>query len=170
VLGWIDILVNNAGIMTEIPLLHLTLEDWSDTLDINLTGYFLCLREVARQMVSRRTGSIVNIASQLAYRGGSGRAQYSIAKAGVLGLTRAAARELADHGVRVNAIAHGPIQTPMIEPYQAPDWVEAKLASSVLKRLGRPEEVAGTLVFLVSDAASLYISQTLSPNGGGVMV
>ena len=72
VLRWIDILVNNAGIMTEIPLLHLTLEDWSDTLDINLIGYFLWLREVARYMVSRRTGSIVNIASQLTYRGGSG--------------------------------------------------------------------------------------------------
>jgi 3-oxoacyl-[acyl-carrier protein] reductase len=78
VLGWIDFLVNNAGIMTEIPLLHLTLEDSSDTLDINLTGYFPCLREVARHMVSRRTGSIVNIASQ---RGGSGLAHYSAAKA-----------------------------------------------------------------------------------------
>ena len=86
-----------------------------------------------------------------------------------LGLTRAAARELADHGVRVNAIAPVPIQTPMIEPYEAPDWVEAKPASNVLKRLGRPEAVGGTVVFLVSGAASLYIGQTLSPNGGGVM-
>jgi 3-oxoacyl-[acyl-carrier protein] reductase len=170
VLGWIDILVNNASIITEIPLLRLTLEDWSDTLDINLAGDFLCLREVARHMVSRRTGSIVNIASQLAYRGGSGLAHYNAVKARVLGLTRAAARELADHGVRVNAIAPGPIQTPMIEPYETPDWVEAKLASSVLKRLGRPEEVAGTVVFLVSDAASLCIGPTLSPMAGAVMV
>jgi 3-oxoacyl-[acyl-carrier protein] reductase len=168
-LGRVDILVNNAGVMTEIPLLGLTLEDWRDTLDINLTGYFLCTREVARHMVSRRTGSIVNIASQLAYRGGAGLAHCSAAKAGVLGLTRAAARELVDYGIRVNAVAPGPIETTMIEPYTTPEWVEAKLAASALKRLGRPEEVAGTVVFLASDAAILYIGQTLSPNGGGFM-
>jgi len=113
-LGRIDILVNNAGVMTEIPLLHMTLEDWRQTLDINLTGYFLCLREVAKHMAARRTGSIVNVASQLAYRGGVGLAHYSAAKAGVLGLTRAAARELAHCGIRVNAIAPGPIETKMI--------------------------------------------------------
>jgi 3-oxoacyl-[acyl-carrier protein] reductase len=168
-LGRIDILVNNAGVMTEIPLLHMTLEDWRQTLDINLTGYFLCLREVAKHMAARRTGSIVNVASQLAYRGGVGLAHYSAAKAGVLGLTRAAARELADCGIRVNAIAPGPIETKMIEPYKTPDRIDAKLAASVLKRFGRPEEVAETVIFLVSDAASLYIGQTLSPNGGGVM-
>ena len=168
-LGRIDILVNNAGVMTEIPLLHMTLEDWRRTLDINLTGYFLCLREVAKHMAARRTGSIVNVASQLAYRGGVGLAHYSAAKAGVLGLTRAAARELAHCGIRVNAIAPGPIETKMIEPYKTPDWIDAKLAASVLKRCGRPEEVAETVIFLVSDAASLYIGQTLSPNGGGVM-
>jgi 3-oxoacyl-[acyl-carrier protein] reductase len=168
-LGQEDILVNNAGIMTEIPLLHLTLEDWRQTLDINLTGYFLCLSEVAKHMAAKKTGSIVNVASQLAYRGGIGLAHYSAAKAGVLGLTRAAARELAEHNVRVNAIAPGPIETKMIEPYKTPDWIDAKLAASVLKRFGRPEEVADTVVFLVSDAASLYIGQTLSPNGGGVM-
>jgi 3-oxoacyl-[acyl-carrier protein] reductase len=167
--GQIDILVNNAGVMTEIPLLHLTLEDWRHTLDINLTGYFLCLREVANHMAARKTGSIVNVASQLAYRGGVGLAHYSAAKAGVLGLTRAAARELAECGIRVNAIAPGPIETKMIEPYKTPDWIETKLAASVLKRFGRPEEVAETVVFLVSDAASLYIGQTLSPNAGGVM-
>src|SRR5271166_4576893 len=103
VFGQIDILVNNAGVMTENPLLHLTLEDWSQTLDIKLTGYFLCLREVAKHMAARKTGSIVNVASQLAYRGGVGLAHYSAAKAGVLGLTRAAARELAECGIRVNA-------------------------------------------------------------------
>jgi 3-oxoacyl-[acyl-carrier protein] reductase len=115
---------------TEIPLLHMTLEDWRQTLDINLTGYFLCL--------PRRTGSIVNVASQLAYRGGVGLAHYSAAKAGVLGLTRAAARELADCGIRVNAIAPGPIETKMIEPYKTPDWIDAKLAAGVLKRTEIP--------------------------------
>jgi 3-oxoacyl-[acyl-carrier protein] reductase len=84
-------------------------------------------------------------------------------------LTRAAARELSGCGIRVNAIAPGPIETKMIEPYKTPAWIDTKLAASVLKRFGRPEEVAETVVFLVSDAASLYIGQTLSPNGGGVM-
>jgi 3-oxoacyl-[acyl-carrier protein] reductase len=168
-LGRIDILVNNARVMTEIPLLSLALEDWRDTLDVNLTGCFLCTREVARHMVSRRTGSIVNVASQLAYRGVIGLAHYSAAKAGVIGLTRAAARELAEYDVRVNAVAPSPIETGMIEPYKGAGWIEAKLAASVMKRLGRPEEVAGTVVFLASDAATLYIGQTLSPNGGGYM-
>jgi len=113
-------------------------------------------------MSAKRTGSIVNVASQLAYRGGVGLAHYSAAKAGVLGLTRAAARELAEWGP-------GPVETKMIEPYKTADWINANLAASVLKRFGRPEEVADTVVFLVSDAASLYIGQTLSPNGGGVM-
>jgi 3-oxoacyl-[acyl-carrier protein] reductase len=94
-LGQVDILVNNAGIMTEIPMLRLPLKDWRETLDINLTGYFLCTQEAAKHMVSRRTGSIVNIASQLAYRGGVGLAHCSAPKAGVLGLTRAAASEVA---------------------------------------------------------------------------
>ena len=121
-------------------------------------------------MRARQTGSIVNIASQLAYRGGIGLAHYSAAKAGVLGLTRAAARELAAHGIRVNAVAPGPIETQLVAPYNTPEWLEAKLATSVLKRLGRPSEVAGSVVFLASDAASLYFGQTLSPNGGGVML
>ena len=169
-LGQIDILVNNAGVMTEIPLLDLTLQEWSRTLEINLTGYFLCLREVARHMAARKTGSIVNVASQLAYRGGAGLAHYSAAKAGVLGLTRAAARELADLGIRVNAIAPGPVETKMIEAYKTPAWIDAKLGASVVKRFARPDEIAETVVFLVSDAASLYVGQTLSPNGGGVMM
>jgi 3-oxoacyl-[acyl-carrier protein] reductase len=168
-LGTVDILVNNAGVMTEIPLLDLTLEEWQRTIDTNLTGYFLCTRSVARHMVARRTGTIVNIASQLGYRGGAMLTHYSAAKAGVLGFTRATARELAEYGIRVNAVAPGPIETAMVAPYKTQAWLEAKLAGSVLKRLGRPEEVAETVVFLASDAASLYIGQTLSPNGGGVM-
>ena len=168
-LGKLDILVNNAGVMTETPLLSLSLNAWKETIDINLTGCFLCSKAAAEHMIGRETGSIINIASQLAYRGGAGLTHYSASKAGILGFTRAAARELADHGVRVNAIAPGPIETDMTARYQNPEWLEAKYAASVLKRLGQPNEVAGSVVFLASDAASLYIGQTLSPNGGGVM-
>ena len=168
-LGQLDILVNNAGIMTEVPLLDLGLAEWQATLDTNLTGCFLCSQAVAAHMIGRKSGAIVNIASQLAYRGGVGLTHYSAAKAGILGFTRAAARELAPHGVRVNAVAPGPIDTQMLAPYRTAEWLDAKYAGSLLKRLGRPDEVAGSVVFLASDAASLYIGQTLSPNGGGVM-
>jgi 3-oxoacyl-[acyl-carrier protein] reductase len=168
--GKLDILVNNAGVMTEIPLLSLGLHDWQETIDTNLTGCFLCTRAASEHMIGRKTGSIINIASQLAYRGGVGLAHYSAAKAGILGFTRAAARELGPYGIRVNAVAPGPIESKLIAPYKTPEWLKAKFAASVLKRLGRPDEVAGSVVFLASDAASLYFGQTLSPNGGGVML
>lgn len=167
--GQLDILVNNAGIMTEVPLLAMSLQEWQRTIDVNLTGYFLCAQAVAKHMVARKSGAIINIASQLGYRGGAGLVHYSAAKAGVLGFTRAAARELAEYNVRVNSVAPGPVDTDMIAPYRTTKWVEDKLAASVLKRVGRPEEVAGSVVFLASDAASLFIGQTLSPNGGGIM-
>jgi len=167
--GKLDILVNNAGVMTEVPLLALGLAEWKETIDTNLTGCFLCSQAVAGHMIGRKAGAIINIASQLAYRGGVGLTHYSAAKAGILGFTRAAARELAEHGIRVNAVAPGPIDTQLVAPYRTAEWLEAKLAASALKRLGRPDEVAGSVVFLASDAASLYFGQTLSPNGGGVM-
>ena len=168
--GKLDILVNNAGVMTEIPMRSLGLDDWRETIETNLTGCFLCTRAASEHMIARKTGSIINIASQLAYRGGVGLTHYSAAKAGMLGFTRAAARELAEYGIRVNAVAPGPIETTLIAPYRTPEWLETKFAASVLKRLGRPDEVAGSVVFLASDAASLYFGQTLSPNGGGVML
>ncbi len=168
-LGRLDIVVNNAGVMTETPLLELSVGEWRRTIDINLTGCFLVTRAAAPLLVAAGGGAIVNIASQLAYRGGVGLAHYSAAKAGIIGFTRAAARELAPQGIRVNAVAPGPIETAMTAPYATPDWLDAKLAGGLIGRLGRPDEVASTVVFLASDSASLYLGQTLSPNGGGVM-
>jgi 3-oxoacyl-[acyl-carrier protein] reductase len=167
--GQLNVLVNNAGVMTETPLRRLGIEEWQRVIDVNLTGCFLCTRFAAEPMIRAGGGAIVNIASQLAYRGGIGLAHYSAAKAGVIGFTRAAARELGEHGIRVNAVAPGPVDTQMIAPYKTPEWLSGKLSGSILKRLARPEEIAATVVFLASDAASLYFGQTLSPNGGGVM-
>jgi 3-oxoacyl-[acyl-carrier protein] reductase len=145
--GKLDILVNNAGVMTEISMRCLDVDVWRETIESNLTGCFLCTRAAAEHMIARKTGSIINIASQLAYRGGVGLTHYSAAKAGILGFTRAAARELAEHGIRVNAVAPGPIETELIARYQSPEWLDAKFAASVLKRLGRPDEVEGASSF-----------------------
>jgi 3-oxoacyl-[acyl-carrier protein] reductase len=168
-LGRLDIVVNNAGIMTETPLLDLSVEEWRRTLDVNLTGCFLVTRAAVPHLTAAGGGAVVNIASQLAYRGGVGLAHYSAAKAGIIGFTRAAARELAPRGIRVNAVAPGPIETAMTAPYATPEWLQAKLAGGLIGRLGKPDEVAATVAFLVSDSALLYLGQTLSPNGGGVM-
>jgi len=168
-LGRLDIVVNNAGIMTETPLLDLSIEEWRQTIDVNLTGCFLVTQAAVPYLAAAGGGAVVNIASQLAYRGGVGLAHYSAAKAGIIGFTRAAARELSPRGIRVNAVAPGPIETAMTAPYATPEWLQAKLAGSLIGRLGQPDEVAATVAFLVSDSALLYLGQTLSPNGGGVM-
>lgn len=168
-LGRLDIVVNNAGIMTETPLLDLSIEEWRRTIDVNLTGCFLVTQAAVPHLAAAGGGAVVNIASQLAYRGGVGLAHYSAAKAGIIGFTRAAARELWPRRIRVNAVAPGPIETAMTAPYATPEWLQAKLAGSLIGRLGQPDEVAATVAFLVSDSALLYLGQTLSPNGGGVM-
>jgi 3-oxoacyl-[acyl-carrier protein] reductase len=120
-------------------------------------------------MLARGAGSIVNVASQAGIKGAATMAHYAAAKGGVLAFTRSVAREVGPHGVRVNAIAPGPFWSPMTEPRASPDWVAGKLAHQVLPRIGEAEEVAASVVFLASPAASLYIGQTLSPNAGGVM-
>jgi 3-oxoacyl-[acyl-carrier protein] reductase len=167
--GRIDVLVNSAGILTESPLAEMSLEQWQETIDVDLTGTFLACRAVVPHMVARGGGRIINIASQLGIKGGRGLTHYSAAKAGVIGLTKALALELAEHGVLVNAIAPGPVHTAMVEGISE-DWKRAKQAELPLGRFGVPAEVAPTAVLLASDpGGNLYVGQTLGPNSGDVM-
>jgi 3-oxoacyl-[acyl-carrier protein] reductase len=168
-LGEIDILVNSAGILTEAPLIEMDLATWTQTLAVDLTGVFLCCRHVVPRMVERGHGRVINIASQLGIKGGQGLSHYSAAKAGVIGLTKSLALEVSARGVLVNAIAPGPIETPMVDGITE-EWKAAKRAELPLGRFGRPEEVAPTAVLLASDpGGNLYVGQTLGPNSGDVM-
>ncbi|MCO4273260.1 SDR family oxidoreductase [Pseudarthrobacter sp. HLT3-5] len=168
-LGSVDILVNSAGLLTESPLEDMTLAMWNETIAVDLTGVFLCCREVVGEMRRQKWGRIINIASQLAIKGGSGLSHYSAAKAGVVGLTKALALEAAVDNVLVNSIAPGPIETPLVDGISA-DWKAAKRAGLPLQRFGLPAEVAPTALLLASDpGGNLYVGQTLGPNSGDVM-
>jgi 3-oxoacyl-[acyl-carrier protein] reductase len=167
--GTIDILVNSAGILTEAPLIEMSADVWDETLDIDLNGVFRCCRAVVPRMVKAGRGRVINIASQLGIKGGRGLTHYSAAKAGVIGFTKALALEVSEHGVLVNAIAPGPIETPMVAGISE-DWKAAKRSELPLGRFGVPSEVAPTAVLLASDpGGNLYVGQTLGPNSGDVM-
>ncbi len=168
-LGGIDVLVNSAGLLTESRLEDMTLAMWNETVSVDLTGVFLCCREVVGEMRRQKWGRIINIASQLAIKGGTGLSHYSAAKAGVVGLTKALALETAADNVLVNSIAPGPIETPLVEGISE-EWKTAKRAELPLQRFGRPAEVAPTALLLASDpGGNLYVGQTLGPNSGDVM-
>jgi 3-oxoacyl-[acyl-carrier protein] reductase len=167
--GRLDILVSAAGILDEAPFLELTPERFDKTLAVDLRGVFLAARWAAPYMVEAGKGRIINIASQLGIKGGTNLAHYVAAKAGVIGLTKALALELAPRGVLVNAIAPGPIETPLIDGL-SPEWKANKAAELPLGRFGRPEEVAPTALLLASSPdGDLYVGQTLGPNSGDVM-
>jgi 3-oxoacyl-[acyl-carrier protein] reductase len=167
--GRLDILVSAAGILDEVPFLEMTPERFDKTLAVDLRGVFLAARWAAPYMVEAGKGRIINIASQLGIKGGMNLAHYVAAKAGVIGLTKALAQELAPRGVLVNAIAPGPIVTPLIEGL-SPEWKQNKAAELPLGRFGRPEEVAPTALLLASSPdGDLYVGQTLGPNSGDVM-
>ncbi|WP_284979068.1 SDR family NAD(P)-dependent oxidoreductase [Arthrobacter sp. fls2-241-R2A-200] len=168
-LGEIDVLVNSAGLLTESPLEDMSLATWNETLTVDLTGVFLCCREVVGEMRQRKWGRIINIASQLAIKGGVGLTHYSAAKAGVVGLSKALALETAADNVLVNCIAPGPIETPLVEGISE-SWKAAKRAELPLGRFGTPEEVAPAALLLASDpGGNLFVGQTLGPNSGDVM-
>jgi 3-oxoacyl-[acyl-carrier protein] reductase len=167
--GPIDVLVNSAGILTQARLVDMSLAQWRQTIDVDLTGVFLACRYVVPGMVERGWGRVINIASQLGLKGGVDLTHYSAAKAGVIGLSKSLALEVARAGVLVNAIAPGPIETPLVEGITE-DWKVAKQAELPLGRFGVPAEVAPTAVLLASDpGGNLYVGQTLGPNSGDVM-
>ncbi|TFD72475.1 SDR family NAD(P)-dependent oxidoreductase [Cryobacterium sp. Hb1] len=168
-LGTIDVLVNSAGLLTESPLQDMTLARWNETLSVDLTGVFLCCREVVGEMRQQKWGRIINIASQLAIKGGTGLSHYSAAKAGVVALTKSLALEVASDNVLVNSIAPGPIETPLVQGISE-DWKRAKRAELPLGRFGVAAEVAPTALLLASEpGGNLYVGQTLGPNSGDVM-
>jgi 3-oxoacyl-[acyl-carrier protein] reductase len=167
--GRVDILVNNAGIFTESLIENLSVEDWDRVVDTNLRGTFLCTRALIGQMLERRDGRIINIASQLGQIGGKSVGHYVASKSGVIGFTKSLAREVATRGVLVNAIAPGPIETPLLES-ETEAWRSAKLAELPIGRFGRVDEVTPTALLLACAEGSYYVGQTLGPNGGDVML
>jgi 3-oxoacyl-[acyl-carrier protein] reductase len=164
-----EILVNNAGFLQQKRFGDLTVEDFDRMIAVHLRGTFLCTRAVLPEMLSRGSGIVVNVASQLGQIGGIELCHYSAAKAGIIGLTKSLAREVSVQGVRVNAVAPGPINTELILGLSE-EWQRAKAAELPLGRFGEPAEVAETVAFLASDAATLYVGQTLGPNSGDVML
>ena len=164
--GRLDVLVNNAGITRDGLLMRMKTTDWQSVIDLNLTGVFLCTRAVSRAMFKARTGRIINITSVVALMGNPGQANYSAAKAGVIGLTRSNAAEFAARGVTVNAVAPGFIESDMTAELDK----EPILAAIPMGRMGSAAEVAGAVRFLAADPAAAYITgQVLQVDGGMVM-
>lgn len=166
--GRIDILVNNAGFSRRIPFVEMSPADWDELMNVNLRGVFLMTRHVVPMMIETGGGRIINVASQLGQRGAPQLAHYCAAKAGVIGFTKALARELGP-AITVNAIAPGPVWTDMIRGRES-SWYEQIKQELPLGRIGEPEEVAPTAVFLASADGALYTGQTLGPNCGHVML
>jgi 3-oxoacyl-[acyl-carrier protein] reductase len=163
--GKVDILINNAGIARDKLILRMTEEDWDAVLDVNLKGTFNCTKAIIKHMSKQRSGKIVNIASVVGEMGNAGQANYSASKAGVIGFTKTIAREFAQRGINVNAIAPGYIQTPMTEVL--PEKAKEELKRMIpMERLGQPEDVAQAVLFLVSEASSYVTGQVLNVNGG----
>lgn len=166
--GRIDILVNNAGITRDGLLMRMKEEDWDAVLTTNLKGVFNCTKASIRYMMKQRAGHIVSISSVVGLMGNAGQANYAAAKAGVIGFTKAVAKEVAARGITVNAVAPGFIQTDMTKVLSE-KVVEGMKASIPLARLGDPEDIAKAVVFLASDDASYITGQTLNVDGGMVM-
>ncbi len=167
--GRVDGLVNNAGRTLVGPFLETTPEQWDEVIGTDLSAAFHTCRAVLPSMVERGNGAIVNIASRLGQMGIAETAAYSAAKAGLIGLTRALAREFGPRGIRVNAVAPGVTVTEMTSDLVDSEEGRRRLRDMPLGRFGRADEVADSVIFLLSDAASLYLGQTLNPNAGGYM-
>ncbi len=171
-LGPIDILINNAGsLIRRVPILEVTEEAWDDVMDLNLKSAALCSQAVIPSMMARRAGVIVNIASIAGRNGGGpGSGAYSTAKGGMITFTKALAKEMAPHGIRVNAVAPGVIDTPFHEAFSTPEMVANFVKGIPLGRMGTPMECATVVAFLASDAASFIVGETVEVNGGQLML
>ena len=167
--GPCTLLVNNAGHVHQAPFMELEPADFDRIFAVHVRGTYLCSRAVLGAMLVQGSGAIVNVASQLGQIGGVELVHYSAAKAAVIGMTKALAREVSARGVRVNAVAPGPINTPLVASLSE-SWRHAKAAQLPLGRFGEPEEVAAVIAFLASSEASLFVGQTLGPNSGDVML
>jgi 3-oxoacyl-[acyl-carrier protein] reductase len=166
--GSIDILVNNAGITKDGLLMRMKEEEFDSVIDINLKGAFNCTRHISAIMLKQRSGRIINISSVSGLTGNAGQVNYSSAKAGILGMTKAVAKELAGRGVTCNAVAPGYIQTDMTEGLS--DKVKENIMNAIpLKRLGTPEDVANAVAFLASEEATYITGQVINVDGGMVM-
>ncbi|MBB3109356.1 3-oxoacyl-[acyl-carrier protein] reductase [Paenibacillus phyllosphaerae] len=166
--GTIDILVNNAGITRDNLIMRMKEEEFDDVINTNLKGVFNGIKSVTRQMMKQRSGRIINISSVVGVLGNPGQANYVAAKAGVIGLTKSSARELASRGITVNCVAPGFIQTDMTD--KLPEEAKAKLSEGIpLARLGAPEDIANAVRFLASDSASYMTGQTIHVDGGMYM-
>ena len=163
--GELDILVNNAGVTRDGLIARMSDEDWRIVIETNLSGTFHTCRAVARGMMKRRSGSIVNVSSIVGLHGNPGQANYSASKAGIIGLTKALARELGNRGVRANVVAPGYVDTRLTQVI-ADEMKELMLANTPLGRFGRPEDIAGAVRFLCSDDASFITGEVLLVDGG----
>lgn len=163
--GRIDILVNNAGITRDNLILRMSLEDWKKVIDINLTGAFICSKHTVKYMVKNRSGKIINISSIVGVHGNAGQSNYSSSKAGIIGLTKTLARELAGRNILVNAIAPGYIETEMTEKLS--DKIKEKLMEQIpIGRLGSVDDVAKTALFLASDDSNYITGTVINLDGG----
>ena len=166
--GTIDILVNNAGVTKDNLLMRMKENEWDDVININLKGVFLCTKAVTRQMMKQRSGRIINISSIVGQSGNPGQANYVAAKAGVIGLTKTSAQELASRGITVNAVAPGFITTDMTDKLTE-EVKQAMLAQIPLATFGEPRDISNVVVFLASEDSKYITGQTLHVNGGMLM-
>lgn len=168
--GRIDILINNAGLARSAKIQDITLQEWNRLINLNLTGTFLCCRAVIDYMIQQNYGKIVNLAS---IAGQTGRrmvgVDYSASKSGIVGITRTLALQVAANGINVNAVAPGPIVTPIFEKNFPPEVVENLMASIPYKRQGTPEDIANLILFLASDKAEWITGEVVNINGGAFM-